>query len=106
MIISFTASCLYGDRWNIVCSDYRCLRQDEVGSTVFSGGGLVTYNQRSGVSSDLFAKFLLYSGLITCVVGAFLVLLVNVLIGAVVIGCGLFDVALSFVIPTLRQRRS
>lgn len=71
-----------------------------------SGGGLVTYGRRSSVDSDLVAKLLLYSGLILCVVGAFLVLLVNVLVGAVVVGCGLFDVAMSFVIPTLRNRQS
>jgi len=63
----------------------------------------VAYNQRNSVSSDLVAKLLLYSGLLLCVVGAFLILLVNVLIGAVVVGCGLFDVAMSFIIPTLRN---
>lgn len=66
----------------------------------------MTHWKRSGVSSDPVAKWLLYSGLIFCVVGSFLVLLVNSIVGAVFFGCGLFDLAMWILIPLLRDRYS
>lgn len=64
----------------------------------------MTYNQKNCVRSDLVAKLLLLSGFFLCFVGAFLILPVNVLIGAVVVGFGLFDLVMSVAIPRLRDR--
>ncbi len=61
------------------------------------------HDEKAGEGTSFLVKFLMVSGLITCVVGVFIALFVSGLIGAFLIVAGLVDLTFSYFFPRLKQ---
>ena len=59
---------------------------------------------RAGIG--LAARILFASGLLFCVVGAFIILFVNTVVGIVLLVVGLADLTMSFVIPKITGKQA
>jgi len=51
--------------------------------------------------AGLVAKILVVSGLLFCIVGVFLILFVNTVVGIVLLAVGLSDLVTSFILPKI-----
>ena len=63
-------------------------------------------DQGSRVGIDLAARILFFSGLLFCIVGIFLILFVNTVVGIVLLVIGLTDLTMSFVIPKITGKQA
>jgi len=63
-------------------------------------------NQGNGAGIGLVARILFASGLLFCIVGIFLILFVNTVVGIVLLVIGLTDLTMSFVIPKITGKQA